>query len=50
MLTVELFIQEPPRFYPPVTAEDRRPIRVLGLFDGIGTGWLADTITWIDHE
>ena len=31
-------LQEPPRFYPPICAEDRKPVKVLGLFDGIGTG------------
>lgn len=34
-----LFIfQEKPKIYPAVPAEQRRPIRVLSLFDGIATG------------
>uniref|UniRef100_A0A8C2CC49 DNA (cytosine-5-)-methyltransferase n=1 Tax=Cyprinus carpio TaxID=7962 RepID=A0A8C2CC49_CYPCA len=32
---------EPPRLYPPVLAENRKPIRVLSLFDGIATGLLV---------
>lgn len=28
----------PPMVYPPVPPKERRPLRVLGLFDGIGTG------------
>ncbi|XP_076128981.1 DNA (cytosine-5-)-methyltransferase 3 alpha a isoform X2 [Alosa pseudoharengus] len=28
----------PPRLYPPIVAEKRKPIRVLSLFDGIATG------------
>lgn len=32
---------EPPRLYPPVLAEKRKPIRVLSLFDGIATGLLV---------
>ncbi|XP_048840817.1 DNA (cytosine-5)-methyltransferase 3A-like isoform X1 [Brienomyrus brachyistius] len=32
---------EPPKLYPPVAAEKRRPIRVLSLFDGIATGLLV---------
>ena len=30
--------QDAPRSYPPVPPEERQPIRVLGLFDGIATG------------
>lgn len=30
--------QDPPKVYPPVPAEKRKPIRVLSLFDGIATG------------
>ncbi|XP_063064738.1 DNA (cytosine-5-)-methyltransferase 3 beta, duplicate a [Engraulis encrasicolus] len=30
---------EPHRLYPPVPAHQRRPIRVLSLFDGIATGY-----------
>lgn len=30
--------QEPPKLYPSVLAEKRKPIRVLSLFDGIATG------------
>ncbi len=30
--------QDPPRSYPPVPPEERAPLRVLGLFDGIATG------------
>ncbi|XP_034722049.1 DNA (cytosine-5)-methyltransferase 3A-like, partial [Etheostoma cragini] len=29
---------EPAQLYPPVSAEKRKPIRVLSLFDGIATG------------
>uniref|UniRef100_A0A3Q4GWT7 DNA (cytosine-5-)-methyltransferase n=1 Tax=Neolamprologus brichardi TaxID=32507 RepID=A0A3Q4GWT7_NEOBR len=32
---------EIPRIYPAVPAEQRRPIRVLSLFDGIATGYLV---------
>ncbi|CAH2245337.1 DNA (cytosine-5)-methyltransferase 3A isoform X2 [Pelobates cultripes] len=32
---------EPPKLYPPVTADKRKPIRVLSLFDGIATGLLV---------
>ena len=38
---LSFFFQEPPKFYPPISAEERKPIRVLGLFDGIGTGLLV---------
>ncbi|KAG8122952.1 hypothetical protein E2320_018298, partial [Naja naja] len=31
------FLQDPPKVYPPVPAEKRKPIRVLSLFDGIAT-------------
>uniref|UniRef100_A0A672KUX3 DNA (cytosine-5-)-methyltransferase n=1 Tax=Sinocyclocheilus grahami TaxID=75366 RepID=A0A672KUX3_SINGR len=31
----------PPKLYPPVLAEERKPIRVLSLFDGIATGLLV---------
>lgn len=34
-------LQEPHRVYPSIPASLRRPIRVLSLFDGIGTGVLA---------
>ncbi|KAG7477909.1 hypothetical protein MATL_G00074510 [Megalops atlanticus] len=43
----ELFINdngqefESPKIYPAVPAEQRRPIRVLSLFDGIATGYLV---------
>ncbi len=33
-----IFMQDPPLFYPLIPPEERRPIRVLGLFDGIATG------------
>ena len=33
--------QESPPTYPPISPEYRKPIRVLGLFDGIGTGLLV---------
>ncbi|XP_075057191.1 DNA (cytosine-5)-methyltransferase 3A isoform X2 [Mixophyes fleayi] len=32
---------EPPKFYPPIIADKRKPIRVLSLFDGIATGLLV---------
>ncbi|KAM8953350.1 DNA (cytosine-5)-methyltransferase 3A-like [Pelodytes ibericus] len=32
---------EPPKLYPPLTADKRKPIRVLSLFDGIATGLLV---------
>ncbi|XP_053314718.1 DNA (cytosine-5)-methyltransferase 3A isoform X2 [Spea bombifrons] len=32
---------DPPKLYPPVTADKRKPIRVLSLFDGIATGLLV---------
>ncbi|XP_037551149.1 DNA (cytosine-5)-methyltransferase 3A [Nematolebias whitei] len=32
---------DPPKLYPPVMAERRKPIRVLSLFDGIATGLLV---------
>nr|XP_033791350.1 DNA (cytosine-5)-methyltransferase 3A isoform X2 [Geotrypetes seraphini] len=32
---------DPPKLYPPVAAERRKPIRVLSLFDGIATGLLV---------
>ncbi|XP_056588187.1 DNA (cytosine-5)-methyltransferase 3B isoform X2 [Triplophysa dalaica] len=32
---------ESPKIYPAVPAEQRRPIRVLSLFDGIATGYLV---------
>uniref|UniRef100_A0A8C9R5D8 DNA (cytosine-5-)-methyltransferase n=1 Tax=Scleropages formosus TaxID=113540 RepID=A0A8C9R5D8_SCLFO len=32
---------DPPKLYPPVAAEKRKPIRVLSLFDGIATGLLV---------
>ena len=35
------FFQDPLPFYPPIPPEERRPIRVLGLFDGIATGLLV---------
>ncbi|XP_068135989.1 DNA (cytosine-5)-methyltransferase 3A isoform X3 [Hyperolius riggenbachi] len=31
----------PPKLYPPISAEKRKPIRVLSLFDGIATGLLV---------
>ncbi|KAG9347687.1 hypothetical protein JZ751_005261 [Albula glossodonta] len=33
--------EDPPKLYPPVPAEKRKPIRVLSLFDGIATGLLV---------
>ena len=35
------FSQDPPLILPPIPPELRRPLRVLGLFDGIGTGLLV---------
>ncbi|XP_034978824.1 DNA (cytosine-5)-methyltransferase 3B [Zootoca vivipara] len=32
---------EPPKIYPAIPAANRRPIRVLSLFDGIATGYLV---------
>ncbi|CAH2245411.1 DNA (cytosine-5)-methyltransferase 3A isoform X1 [Pelobates cultripes] len=32
---------DPPKLYPPLPAENRKPIRVLSLFDGIATGLLV---------
>ncbi|KAG7229228.1 hypothetical protein INR49_013020 [Caranx melampygus] len=32
---------DPPKVYPPVMVEKRKPIRVLSLFDGIATGLLV---------
>ncbi|XP_007883124.1 DNA (cytosine-5)-methyltransferase 3B isoform X2 [Callorhinchus milii] len=32
---------DPPKIYPAVPAEQRRPIKVLSLFDGIATGFLV---------
>ncbi|XP_059508762.1 DNA (cytosine-5)-methyltransferase 3B isoform X2 [Stegostoma tigrinum] len=32
---------DPPKIYPAVPAEHRRPIKVLSLFDGIATGYLV---------
>ncbi|XP_047200887.1 DNA (cytosine-5)-methyltransferase 3A isoform X2 [Girardinichthys multiradiatus] len=32
---------DPPKLYPPVLVEKRKPIRVLSLFDGIATGLLV---------
>lgn len=32
------FLQEPHRVYPSIPASQRRPLRVLSLFDGIATG------------
>ncbi|XP_072222812.1 LOW QUALITY PROTEIN: uncharacterized protein [Leuresthes tenuis] len=32
---------EPHRVYPPIPADQRRPIKVLSLFDGIATGYLV---------
>ena len=34
-------MQDLPAFHPPISPEERRPIRVLGLFDGIATGLVA---------
>ncbi|PWA29439.1 hypothetical protein CCH79_00017089 [Gambusia affinis] len=36
-----IFDLEKPKIYPAVPAEQRRPIRVLSLFDGIATGYLV---------
>lgn len=40
-----------PTFYPPLPPEERHPIRVLGLFDGIATGLvvLKELGLEIDH-
>uniref|UniRef100_A0A3B5L8E0 Uncharacterized protein n=1 Tax=Xiphophorus couchianus TaxID=32473 RepID=A0A3B5L8E0_9TELE len=35
---------DPPKLYPPVLVEKRRPIRVLSLFDGIATGWTSSSL------
>ena len=35
------YVQEPPPIPPPVPPELRKPLRVLGLFDGIGTGYVV---------
>ena len=43
-------MQPSPRTYPPITPEYRNPIRVLGLFDGIGTGLLVLKELGIDVE
>ncbi|XP_055508650.1 DNA (cytosine-5)-methyltransferase 3B-like isoform X2 [Leucoraja erinacea] len=32
---------DPPKIYPAVPAENRKPIKVLSLFDGIATGYLV---------
>ncbi|XP_072000036.1 DNA (cytosine-5)-methyltransferase 3A isoform X2 [Engystomops pustulosus] len=32
---------DPPKLYPPIAADKRKPIRVLSLFDGIATGLLV---------
>ncbi|XP_075197448.1 LOW QUALITY PROTEIN: DNA (cytosine-5)-methyltransferase 3A-like [Anomaloglossus baeobatrachus] len=32
---------DPPKLYPPIAAEKRKPVRVLSLFDGIATGLLV---------
>lgn len=32
---------EPPKLYPPIPADKRKPVRVLSLFDGIATGLLV---------
>ena len=37
-LSLSLPAQDPPPFYPAIRPEDRRPMKVLGLFDGIATG------------
>ena len=48
--------QASPPTYPPIEPEVRNPIRVLGLFDGIGTGLLVlkelgiDVDTYIASE
>lgn len=36
--SAETLFQEPHRVYPSIPADQRRPIRVLSLFDGIATG------------
>ena len=36
-----LHFQDPPPFYPAIPPDERRKIRVLGLFDGIATGLLV---------
>ncbi|KAG2461829.1 DNM3A methyltransferase, partial [Polypterus senegalus] len=42
---------EAPKLYPAVPAEERKPIRVLSLFDGIATGYLVlkDLGIKVDH-
>lgn len=34
--------QEPHRVYPSIPAAERRPLKVLSLFDGIATGMFMD--------
>lgn len=43
VVILTLLHQEIPKIYPAVPAEQRRPIRVLSLFDGIATGEAART-------
>lgn len=38
VVAVAVSLQEKAKIYPAVPAEQRRPIRVLSLFDGIATG------------
>lgn len=40
-------LQDPPKVYPPVPAEKRKPIRVLSLFDGIATGGWGSLAPWL---
>lgn len=42
--------QEPHRVYPSISANLRRPIRVLSLFDGIGTGKLQMGIQKVEEK
>lgn len=40
--------QEPHRVYPSIPAHQRRPIKVLSLFDGIATGWFISLCVIFD--
>lgn len=37
-MNLPFFLQEPHRVYPSIPASQRKPLRVLSLFDGIATG------------
>ncbi|XP_008277301.1 DNA (cytosine-5)-methyltransferase 3B-like [Stegastes partitus] len=41
MVRIAGLSQEPHRVYPSIPADQRRPIKVLSLFDGIATGYLV---------